>query len=153
MKLKRARKSRKVRFTKVLQVILMIGITFPMVYFSGFGFYKLSIINHDFSTPISHAGGERIMEPLNRGLVALFGDNDSEVYLSWRLRQSAVSRCCPSRSCSVTFSPDSGASTMVRLLNFSSSPTSRINVAPEGRPRRTVVRSPDTSPYPQATNL
>jgi hypothetical protein len=41
---------------------------------------------------------------------------------------------------------------MVRLLNFSSSPTSRISVAPDGSPRNTVVRSPDTSPWPQATN-
>ena len=85
MKSKRVKKSRKERFTKTLEVIFILGITFPSIYFSSFGIYKLSIYNYDFSTSISHAGGERIMEPLNRGLVALFGDNDSEVYLSWRL--------------------------------------------------------------------
>ncbi|HOY58191.1 MAG TPA: hypothetical protein PK640_08670 [Verrucomicrobiota bacterium] len=73
---------------------------------------------------------------------ALYGRFDTGLrsgYWSCGLRQRAVKRCCPSKSCSVTRAPVCRASVMERLLNFSASPTSRIGEAPAGKPRKTVV--------------
>ncbi len=86
MKKKGKSEKRKIRL-KVLKLLFLFGIILTSSYFSRYGIYRLIIQYKDFSTPIEYAGGERIMEPLDRGLVAIYNSN-GDVYISWRFLSS-----------------------------------------------------------------
>ena len=70
----------------IMKFLFLVGIIFTSSYLYGYGITRLVYTYSDFSTPISYTGGDRIMENLDRGLVAFF-DEKGDIYLSFPTRR------------------------------------------------------------------